>query len=222
MTTHPRLVSWTRRLVASAAVSLVATSVPAGAETTDCAAHPPRLATLENPHVTDAAGDGASPWAIVHGPATDLIGAWITGPSAWESLSSQEPFRAVIRVAGMEGHPIHASYLWRYQTIEAEVLLIASASASGAWSFSYNWNDGEGWATNPVSGAIDQEKGTITMDIPPEGLPPRPADGSELRFPLGEIQARFFAGVPGGAGLMNTVDTAGEDCEITLYEAAPR
>ncbi|MGH2692653.1 MAG: hypothetical protein ACRDHM_09140 [Actinomycetota bacterium] len=188
---------------------------------TECVAGPTRLSAADTPHVVDAHGDTSAPYGAVYGNSTDVIGGWISGPSAWADRSSPQNFTATIRVEDLSRDPILARIYVVLQGPDGEQWVRAERNDPTAWTYSYGHMNGTSYATDgTTTGSVDIAAGTMTADIPSSLLPARPADGKALTLDV--IAIRSFLRVNAVAqGVLFAVDEASNVCAVTLYEAAP-
>jgi len=214
-----------RTLTASMLALLIAVPGTASAHgPAECTSGPTRLASSELPAIVDAHED-TSEFGLAYGPAGDVIGSWITGPSAWEDRASTEKFVAHMRVEAFDRPPALARYYLVFSGAGGEHWVRAVFGAPDSWTFAYGtYADNFYTQIGTTTGSVNTSAGTISIDLPTSTLPARPADGKALN--LNVTAARSYLRhepIPGGLqGNLRLVDEAlGGDCAVTLYEAAP-
>ena len=213
-----------RALILSSLALPLALPAPASAHgPAECVAGPTRLASADKPPVVDVHGDN-SPFGLAHGPAADVIGSWVTGPSAWEDRSSTEKVTSHMRVEALDRPPALARYYFVYGGPEGERWVRAVFDAPSSWSFATGYMNGTTYTSDgTTTGSVNTAAGVISIDLPTNTLPTRPADGSALELSI--VAARSFLRhepLPAGGGNLRLIDEAtGGDCAVTLYEAAP-
>ena len=213
--------------ILSASLLAVLLAVPSTASAhgpTECTSGPTRLASPDAPAIVDAHGDTIAPWGIPYGPAADLIGSWVTGPSAWADASAPQKFVAHMRVEDFDRPPALARYYFVFSGAGGERWVRAVFdAASNSWSYSFGTYEGTTYTTNgPTTGSVDTTTGIISIDLPNETLPARPGDGAVVNLTL--TAARSFLRhepLPTGGNLRLVDEALGGDCTVTLYEAAP-
>lgn len=207
-------------------LALLMTAGPAGAHgPTECTSGPTRLASAEAPHAVDAHADG-SVYGNFFGNTADIIGAWVSGPSAWEDRAATTPFAANIRVEALDRHPLPARFYVVFEGPDATSQWVRAEADNPdlQWRYAFGHLEGTTYVGDgTTTGSVNSAAGTISINIPSSILPARPADGSELGLNLTEAESflRLPQGVPGVAGNLQSVDTATPDCTVLLYEAAP-
>ena len=212
-----------RTLVASLLALVLA--VPQGAMAhgpTECVAGPTRLATADAPAIVDAHGD-TTEFGVAYGPAGDIIGSWVTGPSAWEDRASTEKFVAHMRVEAFDRPPVLARYYFIFSGAGGERWVRAVFSAPDSWAFAYGtYADNFFTQNGTTTGSVNTSAGTISVDLPQETLPTRPADGKALDLNLTAARSYLrHEPLPTGGNLRLVDEALGGDCAVTLYEAAP-
>lgn len=225
--THKEARMSTTRLHRALAISILALvlAIPSVARAhgpTTCTAGPARLASADLPHVVDSHGDTSSPYGAIYGNATDLIGGWISGPSAWADRNSTNKFTATMRVEDLASRdPVLARIYVVFQGTGGENWVRAERNDPTAWTYSYGHMTGTTYtADGTTTGSVNTAAGTMTADIPKELLPSRPADGKALT--LSVVAIRSFLRVNAVAqGVLFAVDETTDVCNVTLYEAAP-
>ena len=211
-------------LLATALLTLL--PLPASAHSVTCQDGPARLASADRPHVEDPEGDGAAPWVQVLGAGADIINAWVTGPSAWEDRLSTDKFKATIRVENLERHPYPGRHYFVFLDEDGTTQFVRSESDTTdmAWLLSYGTLVGTTFTrAGATTGSVNASAGTITMDIHPSQLPPRPADGKELALEIVEVES--YLRLPQNPGVvisnLQSTDIASPSCLTILYEQAP-
>lgn len=191
---------------------------------TECVAGPTRLASAENPPVVDAHGDTSVPYGVPYGPAGDVIGSWITGPSAWEDSASTEKFVAHMRVEALDRPPVLARYYFVFSGAGGERWVRAVFSAPDSWTFAYGTYADNFYTQNgTTTGSVNTTNGVISIDLPKDTLPTRPGDGTPRDLNIAAARSYLrHEPLPAGGGNLRLVDEAlGGDCAVTLYEAEP-
>jgi hypothetical protein len=192
---------------------------------TECTSGPTRLASADAPHAIDAHGDGTAPYSAAFGNTADIIGAWISGPSAWEDRLSTTSFTASIRLEALDRHPLFGRFYFVFEGPDSTAQWVRAEADNPdlQWRYAYGHLEGTTYVTDGVTtGSVDLAVGTVSVQIPSAVLPVRPADGSELI--LNVTEAESFLRLPSGTpvtGNLFSVDTATPDCTVVLYEAAP-
>jgi hypothetical protein len=215
-----------RPLLAAATAVLTMLPLPASAHSAPCVDGPARLASADRPHVEDPDGDGTAPWAHILGPGADIINAWVTGPSAWEDRLSTQKFKATIRVENLERHPFPGRHYFSFLDEDGTQQFVRAESdgTDMNWLFSYGSLVGTTFTrVGATAGSVNASAGTITMDIHPSQLPPRPADGKPLDLEIVEVQTylRLPASPPAVLSNLQSADIATPSCMVTLYEEMP-
>jgi hypothetical protein len=215
-----------RSLVAAATALLSMLPVPASAHSVPCVDGPTRLASADRPHVEDPDGDGAAPWVQILGPGAEIINAWVTGPSAWEDRLSTEKFKATIRVENLDRHPFPGRHYFTFLDEDGNTQFVRSESdgTDMGWLFSYgSLVDTTFTRVGATAGSVNASAGTITMEIHPSQLPPRPADGKPLALEIVEVETYLRLPANPGVGVSNlqSTDIATPSCGLLLYEEAP-
>ncbi|HEV3475158.1 MAG TPA: hypothetical protein VG602_07315 [Actinomycetota bacterium] len=192
---------------------------------TECTSGPTRLASADTPHAVDAHGDGSA-YGAAFGNTADIIGAWVSGPSAWEDRESTTPFAANIRVEALDRHPLLGRFYVVFDGADSipQWVRAEADNPDMQWRFGYGHLEGTTYVRDgATTGSANSAAGTITINIPSTILPARPADGSAAALNLTEAESflRLPQGVPGVTGNLLSVDVAAADCAVTLYEAAP-
>ena len=207
-------------------LSIVAIPGPALAHgPTECTSGPTRLASADTPHAVDAHADG-SPYGTFFGNTADIIGSWISGPSAWDDRASTTPFAVNIRVEALDRHPLLGRFYAVFEGPDSTPQWVRGEADNPdmQWRFAFGHLEGTTYTTDgTTTGSVNSAAGTITINIPSSILPARPADGTELGLTFTEAESflRLPQGVPGVTGNLLSVDVAVPDCTVVLYEAAP-
>jgi hypothetical protein len=213
-----------RTLIASIlGALLLAPSAASAHGPTECTSGPTRLASADAPAIVDAHGDTSVPYGVPYGPAGDLIGGWVTGPSAWEDGASTEKFVAHMRVEALDRPPVLARYYFIFSGAGGEHWVRAVFSAPDSWTFAYGtYADNFFTQNGTTTGSVNTSAGTISIDLPKETLPTRPADGKALDLNLTAARSYLrHEPLPTGGNLRLVDEALGGDCAVTLYEAAP-
>lgn len=215
-----------RSLVATVSALLTLLPLPASAHTVACEDGPARLASADRPHVEDPDADGTAPWVQILGPGGEIINAWVTGPSAWGDRNSTDNFKATIRVENLDRHPYPGRHYFSFLDKNGTQQFVRGESdgTDMAWLFSYGSLVGTTFTrVGATAGSVNAAAGTITMDIHPSQLPPRPADGKALALEIVEVQT--YLRLPQNPGViisnLQSADIATPSCAVILYEAAP-
>ena len=207
-------------------LALVSIAGPAAAHgPTECTSGPTRLASADAPQAVDAHADGST-YATFFGNTADIIGAWVSGPSAWADRESTTPFAANIRVEALDRHPLLGRFYAVFEGPDATPQWVRAEADNPdmQWRYAYGHLEGTTYTLDgTTTGSVNSAAGTITINIPSTILPPRPADGTELGLNFTEAESflRLPQGVPGVTGNLLSVDLATPDCTTVLYEAAP-
>jgi hypothetical protein len=190
---------------------------------TECTSGPTGLASADAPAIVDAHGDTIAPWGVPYGAAGDLIGSWITGPSAWDDQASGQKFVAHMRVEALDRPPVLARYYFIFSGAGGEHWVRAVFSAPDSWTFAYGtYADNFYTQIGTTTGSVNTSAGTISIDLPKETLPTRPADGKALDLNLTAARSYLrHEPLPTGGNLRLVDEALGGDCAVTLYEAAP-
>lgn len=217
----------TRAALVAAAISITLVPTPAFAHSVACQDGPTRLASAERPHVDDPDNDGAAPWVQILGGGGQIIGAWITGPSAWADRTSTENFKATIRLEDLDRHPFPGRlyFTWLDEEGTTQFVRAESDATDLTWIFSYgHLQESTFTRDGATTGVVDTTAATVTITIPSSILPPRPANGNELTLEIVEVQSyvRLPQSPPGGVtSNLQSADIATPSCTTTLYEADP-
>jgi hypothetical protein len=207
-------------------VALLSIAGPAAAHgPTECTSGPASLAAADRPQAVDAHADG-SVYGTFFGNTADIIGAWISGPSAWADRDSTTPFTATIRLEALDRHPLLGRFYVVFEGPDSSQQWVRAEADNPdmQWRFAFGHLDGTTYVTDgTTSGAVDRAAGTVSVNITSAQLPARPADGTELVLNVTEAESflRLPSGVPGVTGNLLSVDVATPDCTVVLYEAAP-
>jgi hypothetical protein len=203
----------------------------------ECASGPTRLAGPDAPHAfdshgTDATGVGTgSAAAAIYGDAADVIGAWISGPSAWADRAVPQKFTASIRLESLsmttaagerDRVPVLARYYLGFEGAGGVRWVRAVFDSPGTWLFAYGTLNGTTFTQEgDTTGSVNTSTGTITIDIPSATLPSRPSNGTSLTKAI--TLARSYLRYPSGVntGSLALVDDASGFCPVTLYEKDP-
>lgn len=191
---------------------------------TECTSGPTRLASPDAPALVDAEAD-TSEFGTVHGKAGDVIGAWITGPSAWADRAAPQKFVGHIRLEGLDKPPVFARYYLVYPGKGGERWVRAVFEAPDTWTFHYGTYEGTTYTQNgTTTGSVNMSTGIISIDLPSDTIPNRPANGTQLSLVITAARSYLrHEPVPGGlVGNLRLMDEGlGGDCDVMLYEAAP-
>jgi hypothetical protein len=199
---------------------------------------PARLGSPSVLHVLDPHGDTDEALGVggrqIYPGQSDIIGAWVSGPSAWDDRGSSEPFRANIQVEALPSHPINMLYLFHYAGPQGEErFLMARAEWQDSWWFGYGHSDHTLPTTRSIIdgttvGSVDAPSGVVSMIFPAGQLPARGADGSALAWNVVKIETRLHTAAPRyvgelpAQGLNWLIDDApGDACRVLLYEPKP-
>jgi hypothetical protein len=96
---------------------------------------------------------------------------------------------------------------------------------SNVWSFHYGTLDGSTFTQiGETTGDVNEASGTISIELPADTLPPRPADGTARDISVSGARSYFLpesvlSGVMGERKLID--DAVGGTCIVTLYEKDP-
>ena len=210
-------------LVVVIAGALVAPAISAAE--TQCTI-PATSASSDEPHSLDPTGDptllGVAP-PLVHGDATDVGAVWIS------KAEDADEFRVSVQVAALDNHPGGVVYFIEF---ENRPWLSARALADGTWVFAR----GGVPASTPIgsvrqdsgalSGDVDVARDTISVTVPTDLLPARPADPTArvvVHSPIVRAGYAVRAPIDGGSTQPQTVlvaaDTTAnaESCDVLLY-----
>ena len=214
-----------RALILCSLVLPLALPAPASAHgPTECVSGPTRTASAENPPIVDAHGD-SSQFGTLHGPTTDVIGSWVTGPSAWADRASTQKFTAHIRVESFERPAVMARYYFIYGGPEGDRWVRAVFDAPNTWSFAQGFMNGTTFTQDgTTTGSVNTSTGIVSIDLPRNTLPARPANGTALELSITSARSylRHEPLPAGGVGNLRLIDEAlGGDCPVTLYEKDP-
>jgi hypothetical protein len=166
-------------------------------------------------------------FGALYGPSADLIGAWITGPSAWADRASTQKVVANMRVEELDRPPVFARYYFVYNNDDGDRWVRAVFDAPDSWAFAHGFMNGTTFTQEgTTTGSVDTAAGIISIDIPKNTLSARPADGSPVD--LTTVYARSYlrheptpVATPAGGNLRLVDEAMGGDCTITLYEEDP-
>lgn len=218
----PRSLTHRSVLVSMLALVLALPTAAMAHGPTACTDGPTRLASADIPHMVDPHADTAAGLGAVHGNAVDLIGSWISGPSAWEDAGSTDKFVATLRVEALDRPSLLVRYYFVFSGAGGERWVRAVFDAPNTWTFGYGTLNGTTYASDgTTTGTVDAAAGTIAIDLPNETLPTRPADGKALDLTLGEASSFIRVPTSTTGGQLIEVDSATDSCTVGLYEAAP-
>jgi hypothetical protein len=214
-----------RTLFVPLTVALLSMAGPAAAHgPTECTSGPTRLATADAPHAVDAHGDGNAPFSSFFGNTADIIGAWVSGPSAWEDRASAAAFTATIRLEALDRHPLLGRFYVVFEGPDgvAQWVRAEADNPDMVWRYGFGHLEGSTYVSDGVTtGSVNSAAGTVSINIPSTILPARPADGTQLDLNLTEAESFLRLPSNPAGGNLHSVDTATPDCTVVLYEAAP-
>ncbi len=212
------------RLLVPVAALVTLLPLPASAHSVPCVSGSAREASADRPHVDDPEGDGTAPWATVLGAGGDIINAWVSGPSAWEDRGSVDKFKATMRMESLERHPLLARLYFVFMGPDGTSQWVRAEADNPdlQWRFAYGILNGNTYTqTGVTAGSVNVAAGTTTIEIQPEQLPARPADGKPLDLEIVKAESFFRTPSTPAGGNLRSADIATPSCTATLYEAAP-